>query len=337
MTYNCEIVYEGNDGLLNKVDDFVSTHPNGNIFQSKAMFDLYSSIENNTPFIIVVLKNGQIVGSLLSVIMEEPGILKSLFSKRCIIEGGPLILGEEIILHKILEIFNIEFSKSFIYSEFRNQIKYNDNFISIFNKYGWCYSNHLNILIDLNKSEELLWEEVHSKRRNEIRRAKKEETSFMLSNNKNDIKETYNILEEVYNRAKLPFPNIDFFYNALDILGEDNFKFFLALYDGKVIGTMYTLCYKDKIYDWYAGSYKKYYKKYPNDLIPWGVFLWGKENNYKIFDFGGAGKPSVPYGVRDYKKKFGGELVDHGRFKKIHKPKLYKVGEFGLKMMKKIN
>ena len=70
--------------------------------------------------------------------------------------------------------------------------------------------------------------------------------------------------------------------------------------------------------------------KYPNDLIPWEVFLWGKENGYKLLDFGGAGKPDIPYGVREYKRKFGGELVNYGRFTHIHKPILMAFGIFVL-------
>jgi lipid II:glycine glycyltransferase (peptidoglycan interpeptide bridge formation enzyme) len=50
------------------------------------------------------------------------------------------------------------------------------------------------------------------------------------------------------------------------------------------------------------------------------VFLWGHERGFTRFDFGGAGKPNVPYGVRDYKLKFGGELVNTGRMIRIHRP-----------------
>ena len=92
------------------------------------------------------------------------------------------------------------------------------------------------------------------------------------------------------------------------------------------------ITFKDTIYDFYAGSKVKFYNKYPNDLIPWEVFKWGKENNYKVFDFGGAGKPGVPYGVRDYKLKFGGELVNFGRFEKVNKPLLMKLGKTGLNL-----
>jgi len=72
----------------------------------------------------------------------------------------------------------------------------------------------------------------------------------------------------------------------------------------------------------------------PNDVLPWHIFLWGKQNGFKVFDFGGAGKPNIPYGVRDYKLKFGGKLVNFGRFELIHKPVLYRLGLIGLFLFK---
>ena len=49
----------------------------------------------------------------------------------------------------------------------------------------------------------------------------------------------------------------------------------------------------------------------------------------------GAGKPDEAYGVRDFKARFGGEQVEHGRFLYINKPLLYRVGKFGVKLLKK--
>jgi serine/alanine adding enzyme len=45
---------------------------------------------------------------------------------------------------------------------------------------------------------------------------------------------------------------------------------------------------------------------------------WGVENGYRVYDFGGAGKPDEEYGVRDFKAKFGGKLVCYGRNVYVH-------------------
>jgi lipid II:glycine glycyltransferase (peptidoglycan interpeptide bridge formation enzyme) len=208
---------------------------------------------------------------------------------------------------------------------------------NVFERYGFKYEDHLNILVDLTKSEAQLWNEVNSKRRNEIRRALKENAYFSVEESVDSLLKSYAILKEVYDRAKLPLPDYKFFENLKSSLnGESKLHIFTAKYNGKIIGCMLALGYKNTIYDFYAGAYSEYYKKYPNDLIPWEVFRWAKQHGYTVFDFGGAGKPDVPYGVRDYKKKFGGTMVELGRYEKVHQPVLMKTAKLGLKVWQKM-
>lgn len=268
--------------------------------------------------------------------MQEGAGVKGHLSKRLIIYGGPLVVDNDVnIIYLLLQHLQSIASRKAIFSQFRNFYD-TSLFKDVFCKADWRYEEHLNILIDLTKSEEVLWSEVNSKRRNEIRKAEKEGTTFDILKNDIHLEKTYSILREVYSRAKLPLPNLDFFKKAYEILTPDHFKIFIAINNEQIIGTMFTLCYKDNIYDWYAGSHQEFYKKYPNDLIPWKVFLWGKEHGYKKFDFGGAGKPNIPYGVRDYKKKFGGEFVNFGRYEQIHKPSLFKIAKLGFKLYQKL-
>ena len=62
------------------------------------------------------------------------------------------------------------------------------------------------------------------------------------------------------------------------------------------------------------------------------IIEYANKNNIPLFDFMGAGKPDEQYGVRDFKARFGGELVEYGRFLKINNPFLYAIGRFGIKL-----
>jgi len=331
-----QIITDKSEIDLNKLEQFVYHHPYGNFFQSTKAYLFFQAVENYEPVLIVAMDGEKVVGNLLAVVIKEGKGLKGYFSRRCIIWGGPLVKGDnqEIYDRLLNELNQIAVQKS-IYTQFRNFFDLN-SFRDNYNKHDWLFEEHLNIIVDLSKSEELLWKEVHSKRRNEIRRAEKEGTSFKVLEDMSELNSCYDILKEVYDRARLPLPDNKFFETAYEILAPDNFKIFMAINQKKIIGTMFVLCFKDIMYDWYAGSYKTYYKKYPNDLIPWKTFLWGKDNGFSKFDFGGAGKPGVPYGVRDYKKKFGGDFVNYGRFEKIHKPFLFQFGKLGLKAWQKL-
>jgi serine/alanine adding enzyme len=320
----------------NRWSSFVENHTNGNIFQTPKMYEVYQKTKNYEPIFLAILDNDDtILGVMLAVIQKEySGIIGSL-TARSIIFGGPLIKDENIeVLDVILKEYSTIVKRKAIYSQFRNFWDWQEP-KNIFFKNGFEYEEHLNILVDLNKSEDELWKDVHSKRRNEIRRATKEGTMFLVKNDLESLRECYEILKSVYKKAKLPIPSFEFFKNIFDIFNENTgLKLFCAENKSKIIGCLVALTYKDIIYDFYAGAYLEHYKKYPNDLIPWEIFLWGKENNYKYFDFGGAGKPEIPYGVRDYKKKFGGKVVNYGRFEKIHKPILLKIAKFGFMFWK---
>lgn len=64
---------------------------------------------------------------------------------------------------------------------------------------------------------------------------------------------------------------------------------------------------------------------------------YAAEHGYVRFDMMGAGAPSDGgYGVRDFKAKFGGQLVEHGRFKYILNKPLYKLGTIGVQLIRKL-
>lgn len=90
------------------------------------------------------------------------------------------------------------------------------------------------------------------------------------------------------------------------------------------------------MYDWYAGSDPKHYNLYPNDATVWEALKWGCINGFERFDFGGAGHPDKPYGVRDFKQKFGGELTNYGIFTRINQPVRYKILRISIEIYKNL-
>ncbi len=320
-----------------KWSDFVSNHPHGNIFQTPEMYEVYKRTKKFEPQLVAVADNERMLGLLLAVIQKEYTGPLGYLTARSIIVGGPLVENnDQKVLDSIIEQYEKLIKRKAIYSQFRN-LWQQDMERNAFEGYGFEYEDHLNILVDLTKSDEQLWNEVNSKRKNKIRRALKENAYFSVEESDDSLPKSYAILKEVYGRAKLPLPDYEFFLNLKSSLtGESKLHIFTAKYNGEIIGCMLALGYKNVLYDFYAGAYSEYYKKYPNDLIPWEVFRWAKQNGYTVFDFGGAGKPGVPYGVRDYKKKFGGAMVELGRYEKVHKPALMELAKLGLKVWQKM-
>ncbi len=321
-----------------KWSDFVFRHPHGNIFQTPEMYFALTETDLWKPFILCAIDDaGSIEGVLSAVIQKEYKGFGGFVSSRSITWGGPIVRNDDPInASHILEEYEKKISSRCIYSQFRNIFDISF-FRSSYIAKGYQYQDHLDIHIDLTRSETTLWDGLHSSRRNDIRKAKKEGVIVELRSDADSLKESHTILIEVYKRAHLPLPGFDLFSSMIRQNGERfNLLNFVAVYQKKIIGCMLVLAYKNTLYDFYAGSLTEFYKKFPNDLIPWEIFLWGKENGYDLFDFGGAGKPGIPYGVRDYKSKFGGEIVNFGRYEKIHFPFLYRFAKTGFKIWQKI-
>jgi serine/alanine adding enzyme len=331
MNYRVITEYESID--KNKWSEFVNTHPTGSVFQTPEMYEVYNSAVYYTPIIVVCIdESNAVCGLILSVIQKEYRGLLGKLSSRSIIWGAPLIKENDKIIFDLLmnEYDKIAGNKA-VYTQIRN-LWDTEIFKAEFERRGYIYEDHLDILVDLNKSEDTLWSEVYARRRSQINKSERKGVIIKIFNDTEFIEKSYNILKEVYKRAKLPLPGKDYFVSANRFLGGPGFlKFFGAFYEERLIGVMYLLCYNDRTYEWYIGSYLDYMRIHPNDLIIWEIFKWSKENGYKIFDFGGAGRPDREYGVREYKKKFGGTTINLGRYQKTHSRLLMYIAIKGFK------
>ena len=335
------ISYENLD--KNEWSKFVFDHPDGNIFQTPEMHEVYEKTKKFKPLFIGVVDNsGDILGLLISVIQKEWGGIMAGLTSRCITWGCPVIKhdlseNEKInILNFILKEQNKIVKNEAIYMEFRNLFD-TTKLKPIFEQNNYNYEDELNIIIDLTKREETIWNEFHRKRRTGIRKAEKEGLTTVFTNKPNVIKKMYNIYLDTYKHAKHPLPDDSLFLAVNKILSKKGMMInIFAQLDDLPIGAMTILMYKKIIYAWYLGGLIEYRNKHPNDLLPWEAMKWGVKNNYEIFDFMGAGKPNEKFGIRDFKLKFGGTVVNYGRYKNVFKKAKMKIALTGLKIMKAV-
>ncbi len=218
----------------------------------------------------------------------------------------------------LMEHYDKIAQKKALYTQIRT-IWDTSNISGFLNGIGYEHEEHLNFLLDLTISTDMLWKQLFKSRRNGINKAIRKGVIIEEVTDNCLIPIAYNHLQETFKNAKLPFADITLFQSVFNILTPKSMaKFFLAKHDDKYIGTIVVLTYKGVIYDWYAGALKDHLRLCPNDILPWHVMVWGSEKGYHNFDFGGAGNPNEEYGVREFKRQFGGKLVHLGRYKKIH-------------------
>ena len=338
MKLGAEVFHIGNPNTK-KLESFLLQEKSSLVFQTFQIYKVFREIINYNPIFIVIEDNeSKIQGILLAVIQKEHSGILGIFSSRSIIIGGPIVLNNNIeVLDQLLKKYNEKVKHKAIYSQFRNLREFSSEEKVVFEKHGYKYEPHLDIVHNLIKPIEEQWMALHKGRRKNIRRAERMGLIFRKMQNESEFEKAYQLVKGTYKRVKLPLPDKSLFFESYRVLIENGiFKVFVAVYDNEIIATRMVLCYNNSIYDWYAGADNQHLDKYPNDFLLWKIIEWGSKNKFKYFDFGGAGKPGIPYGVRDYKLKFGGKLVEYGRFEKIHNKFLFQIGKIGLELYKRI-
>ena len=299
---------------------------------------------------------------------RERNVLKQFFTRRAIIIGGPLLAedasdAEVAALLKAVKECKVESLKckgtedevkgerleakgeengeadtpastpytlhpTPIYIETRNFHDYS-RWKSVYEASGFAYQPHLNIQVACTAEHAM-----SEQRQRQVRKALKNGVVITEAQSEQEVRDWYQILRQLYRqKVRTPLWSEAFF---LQFYRNGVGKYLLVKYEGKVIGGMMCPIFAGKaIYEWYVcGLDEAYREQYPSVMATYAAIEYAKQNELPVFDFMGAGIPDRPYGVRDFKMEFGGEAVEYGRYLCIRKPLLYKIGKWGVEMLK---
>ena len=216
-----------------------------------------------------------------------------------------------------------------IYIETRNFHDYS-KWKSILEANGFTYQPHYDIHVKCNAQHQM-----SERRQRELKRAIKNGAVVCEAQSEQEIRDWYQILHRLYReKVRTPLFSEEFF---LQFHRNGVGKYLLVKYEGKAIGGMMCPILEGKaIYEWYVcGLDEEYRDLSPSVVATHAAIEYAKAHGLPLFDFMGAGVPDQPYGVRDFKMEFGGELVEYGRFLCVCKPLLYRIGKIGVKLIKR--
>ncbi len=274
----------------------------------------------------------------LVTLQKEKGF-KSYFSRRAIVYGGPLISNDctSFVFGKLLNTLESCLRKKVIYIEVRNFHTYTE-YKNAYNQHKWLYKPYLNIKVPLtfSSTNEVLRIFKYNRRR-EVRLSINAGLTYGLAKTTNEIGEIYFLLRNLYTKeVGLPLPSLQYFK---DLWKTGILKVFIVKDEEKTVGGSFCLVVKNHaIYTYYYCGLRNYKPKtFPTHLAVLAAMEYGINNKLKYLDFMGAGLAGKDYGVRKYKKEFGGEVIEEGRYRKITNKPLYLVGVFAMKIIKKIN
>lgn len=307
-----------------------------NWFQTPEAYRFFVSVSSLEAFCVAVENHGRLKGVVVGYVQKDGGWLKQFFSRRAIIVGGPL-LADDISNEELTVLLNAlkqKLKRKSIYIETRNFNNYS-RWNAVFERCGYEYEPHYDIWVDTCNIE-VVNEKLGKSRKRDIRVSQRDGASIVANPTLEQVDAYYLILRNLYkNKVKTPLFPLDYFHKLYQLPDS---VFLLVEYVGEIVGG--TVCVGlqgNALYEMYACGQDGVYKNiFPSELATFAGLQFAAENGFPRFDMMGAGKPDDGgYGVRDFKLKFGGELVEFGRNICINNKLLYSIGKLGVKIMKR--
>ena len=307
-----------------------------NWFQTDECLHFYESLGFVETFSCSVERDGVEKGRIVGYIQKDGGKLKQFFSRRAIINGGPM-LADDITEDELIELLTKckqQLKSKAIYIEIRNFEDYSA-YKECFSRCGFRYVPHYNFHVDTS-STEMVEANMGKSRKRDVKTSLRDGAVVEANPSLGEVKEFYRVLEHLYQtKVKTPLFPFSFF----EQLYHSSFGCFLLVqYNERIVGGTVCVCGENVAYEWFACGEDGVHKNiYPSTLATYAGIRYAAENGYSRFDMMGAGAPNDGgYGVRDFKAKFGGQLVEHGRFQCTLNGFLYRIGKLGVKIMKAI-
>lgn len=320
---------------FNQWEELLQESKTRSFFQTKDCYDLYAA--NNDfmkPFCLAVEDGGKLKGVIVGYIQRDGGRVKRFLSRRAIINSGPLLANDitDEALNLLMTECRMRLQNKAIYVECRNFEDYSQH-KEVFERCGFKFVSHLNFHIDTT-SEDVVNQKMGKSRKRDIRTSLRDGAEIVEHPTIEEVRKFYAILSDLYiKKVKTPLYPLSFFEY---LYRQEYAKFLLVRLNNIIVGGTVCVCLPGyAVYEWFACGEDGIYKNiYPSTVATYAGIRYALQNGYLHFDMMGAGTPNESYGVRDFKAKFGGQLVEHGRFVYVLNPILYFIGKVGVKIMK---
>lgn len=317
--------------------DLVKQSPLATWFQTQEAYAFFDDLSFLEAFAIAVESEGRLKGLVAGYIQKDGGKIKQFFSRRAIVVGGPL-LSDEITdeeLSFLLSALIKKLQRKAIFIETRNFNDYS-RWHSVFEQSRFDYEPHYDVQVDTS-SMELVNSKLDRNRRRNIKKALDNGVVIDEKPSAEDLKLLYSMLEELYTtKVKTPLFPFEFFEKLRNISSS---RFFLAKNaEGQLLGGLICVELEHRaVYAWLAcGDDYNYKSLSPSVMVNYAGVSYAAREGIPRFDFMGAGKPDDGgYGVRDFKLKFGGDLVEYGRYVHVCNRLLFSIGKLAVRILKK--
>lgn len=164
-------------------------------------------------------------------------------------------------------------------------------------------------IVDLSSSADSLFSKIHSKHRNVIKKAQKNDVVVRKTS---DVGRVFSLIRDTMKRQNRAFPSYEYFMGLSKSLGE-SIRFYEVVQGEQVQGVAVIVYNEEKAYYLHGGSISRTFSGSLN-LLHWQVMLDLKSLGVRSYDFMGARlnvvKGSKLEGIQRFKARFGGDLKE---------------------------
>ena len=314
----------------------LQSSPYASPFQSPEMYELCRDTAGMEPCILAVEEGDSLKALMLIIIHYEPGV-KAYFTRRGIVYSGPLLAegADRVALALLLSHLKTLLKRKVIYLELRNGFDFS-TLKSVFERASLSYVPWLNYQFYQVGRDDFKSRISKSKWR-QLNKALQKGVEWRISRSEDDVRAFYAILSQLYqHKVRKPIPSFSFF---IEMVQSTIAQLLVVEYRGHVIGGV--LCpYSEggTLYEYYiCGLDREYPDCSPSTVAMWAMVCFAEDSGVKKIDLMGAGQADKANSVREYKRSFGGVLVEHGRYLMILNLWRYRLGRFVINLIKCIN
>lgn len=317
-------------------EDFVMTHPDGNIFQMPCMFELHEKTRRQRPAAFFAYEEGRLAGLMVAVHVRNSIFPFSFFTRRQLVVGGPLVRENDMgVLMALLEALAGR-GQTAVFTEIKN-LRLSLSMKPTYEEAGFYYESYLSVVIDMNRSSQDLWESLSPGRKENIERMKTADYTISDLQNVEQIDAAWRMVRCTIGKTGRPTPDESLFLSGFDSRElKSHLKFKGLMVEGQLKAVILVLIFRQRAYVYYEGNSLLRAEFWMYDGLVWAVIQELQSENIRFLHLGTAGRPGKDFYTRQYKKSYGGMIKETGRYVFVYNWFLWNMGRAFYQWYKRI-
>ncbi len=279
--------------------DFISKHPEANIFHHPAWINMLADCYGYVPFLLAVIdEDNQITAGLPYMEISSWNKGRKAVALPFSDFVQPLGKDESSILMLIKELQSIKQENKWLKADIHWSL--------LQHECVYHYKTVIRHLIYLKPEAEYVLQNCRDSVVRMIRKAEKEGLSVHQGRSWNDVRTYYDLHLQTRKRLGTPVQPLRFFKSLWEHLISKDLGFCMLCYKNSELVAGATFLHWNKVFTYKCGaSDPAFWHFRPNNLLFWHAIRWGCENNFKIFDWGKTDPDNK--GLCQFKRGWGSE------------------------------